>query len=101
MDCRIEPKLERNMVDDNLIAETDYISRADGVHGQHYGETPKTGEVLEGMEIVATKKGIIARFGGDGGYIQDEVSATWTDVLKHVPTEELENEIERRGSWRE
>lgn len=89
------------MTYDTMIAETDYISRADGVHGQHYGETPKRGEVLEGMEIVATKKGIIARFGGDGGYIQDDVSATWAEVLKHTPTEELEDEIERRGSYRE
>ena len=83
------------MSDEIVITETENISRADGVHGRQYGQVPSAGEVQYGVEIVATKGRIIARFGSDGGYIQDQISVPWTKVLQHASMAALLAEIDR------
>ena len=40
---------------------------------------------LDGAILFATEKGITAKFGAEFGSIQNSISATWGEVLEHLP----------------
>ena len=52
---------------------------------------------LDGAILFATEKGIIAKFGAEFGTIQNSISATWDEVLEHLPApvEEMMGRRER------
>lgn len=67
--------------------------------GDYHVATSKNEETfpIDGAILFATETGIIAKFGAEFGTIQNGISATWEEVLEHlpVPVEEMKGRRER------
>ena len=77
------------MTDEVLIAEH-FTSR--------YVSGPMEGQLISGMEVVATSEAITARCGIEVEGAVDDISVRWAEILKYAPAEALVDELEWRGA---